>query len=68
MRSKIPWKKTVKLRLVGPELEQFIKDLLSGSWRWRHETMFQKLTIEITSADMKEVRRNLLHWLERRKN
>ena len=63
---KIPWKKRVKLRLVGNDFEQFIKELLSGAWQWRHETMFQKLTIEITSVNMKEVRSNLQRWLERR--
>lgn len=63
---KLSWRKKVRIRLDDEHLKSFIKDLLGSSWQWRYQGVFQSLQIDLHIADINDVRRDILSWLERR--
>ena len=63
---RIPWKRRVRIKLDDESLGMFVRDLLSGPWQWRHNSVFQELTIDLHIADIARVRSEIHEWLERR--
>ena len=65
-KMRLPWKKRVRIKFDDESLKSFIRDMLGGPWQWRHNSMFQELTIDLHVADIAEVRREIYEWLEGR--
>ena len=63
---RISWKKRVRIRMNDELLTNFIKDLLGHSRKWQYRSIFQELDIDLHVADIKNVRKDILDWLERR--
>ena len=64
---RIPWKKRVRIKFDDESLTMFVRDLLSAPRQWRHNSMFQELTIDLHIVDIARVRSEIHEWLERRK-
>ena len=60
-----PRKKRVRIKMNDEFLTNFIKDLLGHSWSWRYNSVFQELKIDLHIADISNVRKDILEWLER---
>lgn len=61
------WKRRVRIKLDDEKLIDFVKDILTGPWKWRYHSMFQELTLDLHINNIEEVRQNILEWLKSRK-